>query len=183
VEKETATRISKYIVQLPSEFDKNFSLFGRNLQDKKFFGIDPGSTNLGLSEVRVFYSGIMTKAILYQIKMPRTKLVDRIDQLDKVLSKCFNTFVLGKDKMFAVIEGASYGSMYRQTELAEVRAIIAEWLKRNGVGVIQVVPPTSIRKRVFGSGKVLAQDAFITDENIPDAVTALSCVYYAMLGL
>jgi len=81
--------------------------------------------------------------------------------------------------MYSAIEGASYGG-YRQVELAETRTICAIWLSRRmPLSNIMLSPPKKIRKEVFGNGEKKAEEVFITNEKIPDALAALSCAYYA----
>jgi len=109
--------------------------------------------------------------------MGRMNLIDRLQQMSVIHSACLNSFAHGK--MFSVIEGASYGSAYRQAELAEVRALSAHWFFTH-LSKVKVLAPSSIRKIVFGNGKTKAQE--IWECNIPnDALAALSCAYAALL--
>ena len=104
-------------------------------------------------------------------------LIDRLQQMSVIHSACLNSFAHGK--MFSVIEGASYGSAYRQAELAEVRALSAHWFFTH-LSKVKVLAPNSIRKIVFDNGKTKAQE--IWECNIPnDALAALSCAYAALL--
>jgi hypothetical protein len=85
---------------------------------------------------------------------------------------------LSRSCAISVIEGSSFGDNFRQVELAEVRSSLAWWLMFNEIGDVQSIPPLSIRKTVFGSAKLKAQDVW--DTEIPnDALAALSCLYYA----
>lgn len=75
----------------------------------------------------------------------------------------------------AIIEGASYGKLYRQVELEDVRAAAVMWFHRYGIKNY-VIPPTSIRKQVFGHGRMKNPWS-----NIPDDIAAaLGCAYYSV---
>jgi hypothetical protein len=58
-----------------------------------------------------------------------------------------------------IIEGAAYGAPYRQVELAEIRTgfYLAGAMHMPNV---QIVPPATIRKAVFGYGKTQAGDVW-----------------------
>lgn len=156
--------ITKYRIDFPEPISK----------PGQFIGIDPGTVNLGIAEIVTV--GV-SRCHIYQIRMPRVRLIERIDQLHTVLSTCIRTY--NHNYMYGIIEGASYVG-YRQVELAEVRAICALWLyQRMMTDKIAVHPPLSIRKKVFGRAKIKAEEVFITDEPIPDALAALSCAYLA----
>lgn len=135
-------------------------------------GIDPGTTNLGIAVVDATLGTPEVK--LWQIKLDRLdNPVDRIQQVQSILSMCMPYSYY--NNMLAVIEGASYADRYRQVELAEQRASIALWCLSKGYKA-QIVPPNTIRKKVFGNGRIKAQDVWT---NIPaDAANALACCYY-----
>ena len=134
-------------------------------------GIDPGSVNLGLA---VIHQYMFPHAELYQIKTTRLDdAVDRIRNIQYILSDLINLFSF---KPLAVIEGASFGNRYRQVELAEIRASMALWCLDKGMEVF-IIPPQSIRKRVFGSAKIKAHEQWKELEKFPDAAAALSCAY------
>ena len=76
------------------------------------------------------------------------------------------------------VEGPGYmSSTYRQAELEDVRCATVLWKATNDyVGEIIVAPPNSIRKVVFGSGKIKNP---WKDLGIPDnAAAALGCALY-----
>ena len=107
--------------------------------------------------------------------MPRWKdAVDRIINWQKVIGD-LSLVIAGRARM--VIEGAAYGTGYREAELSEIRASTVLWANRLGVN-IKIVPPNTIRKAVFGSGKLKAHDVWYLEDS-PDAVAALACAYYA----
>lgn len=133
-------------------------------------GIDPGTVNLGLA---VIHQYMFPHAQLFQIKLERLPdAVNRIRNIQYVLSDCINTFSY---KPLAVIEGASFGG-YRQVELAEIRASCVLWCLKHGVDV-SIIPPRTIRKKIFDDGKTLAHEEWEDLEPYKDAAAALSCAY------
>jgi len=133
-------------------------------------GIDPGTVNFGLA---VIHQYMFPHAQLFQIKMERiSDAVDRIRNIQYILSDCVNTFSY---KPLGVIEGASFGG-YRQVELAEIRASAVLWCLKHGIDV-SIVPPKTIRKKVFDNGKRLAHEEWTDLEPYKDAAAALSCAY------
>jgi len=133
-------------------------------------GIDPGTVNFGLA---VIHQYMYPYATLFQIKLERIPdAVNRIRNIQYVLSDCVNTFSY---KPLAVIEGASFGG-YRQVELAEIRASCVLWCLKHGMDV-SIVPPRTIRKKVFDNGKRLAHEEWTDLEPDKDAADALSCAY------
>jgi len=132
------------------------------------YGIDPGTVNLGIAYVHPTPN---VSVMLYQVKLERADtMIGRILSARDALTQCR---LLIQDNAKAIIEGAAFGNKYRQVEMAEVRAGIGMWFYHLGVEV-QVVPPRTIRKNVFGSGKI--KNPW---ENIPDDVAAaLGCAYY-----
>ena len=116
------------------------------LPNRTKFGIDPGTVNMGLSILHPNQKSIQC----FKIKMVREKkALDRMLEVQRKLTLCITWF--GKNP-FVTIEGATFGN-YRQVELAEIRAAIALWFHGRGVGV-EIIPPLSIRKTSFGSGKI-----------------------------
>jgi hypothetical protein len=76
-----------------------------------------------------------------------------------------------------VIEGSSFSNNYRQTELAEVRASATLWAISHGMKP-SIVPPLSIRKKVFGDAKLRAEVEWNLRE-YPNAASALACAYFS----
>ena len=131
------------------------------------FGIDPGTTKMGLAYIWKNFGYI------YEVKIVRDKNpVNRILTTWDILSDCFRMFDYAP---LMTIEGSSFGDTYRQVELAEVRASAVLWAINHGI-VPQIVPPQSIRKNVFGSAKIKAE--VLWKEYPPDAASALACAYY-----
>jgi len=142
-------------------------------------GFDPGTVNMGIAEITS-----QKYANLYQIWRKRDEnQVKRITDLHTVITECIGSSALYYYKTVkVVIEGASFGNRYRQTELGEIRASAVLWFTGNlSYAQVEIVPPTSIRKEVFGSGKSKAHEQWTELEKFQDAAAALSCAYYAGL--
>ena len=136
------------------------------LPERTKFGIDPGTVHMGLA---ILYSNYIR---LYKIKMVRAeKALDRMLEVQRILTLCITWF--GKNP-FVIIEGAAFmKSNYRQVELAEIRASMALWFHRHNVSV-EIVPPNTIRKQVFGHGRT--KNPW---DNLDDNLAAsLGCAYY-----
>jgi Holliday junction resolvasome RuvABC endonuclease subunit len=149
--------------------------FDKPIQDVKwqFIGIDPGTVNLGVARLDVpTVKNEVYYANLYQIKLiERGKTVlERINSVLEVLEYIgfpeFNKSV--------VIEGSAYGEQFRQVELAEIRAGMILWFDSRNAAC-QIIAPNSIRKHVFGSAKVHADEYWECLAKYPDAAAALSC--------
>ena len=77
-----------------------------------------------------------------------------------------------------VIEGAAYGAPFRQVELSEIRtAFYMAAAISDLFSDVVIKPPTSIRKAVFGGGKVQAGDEWPTLNH--NAADSLSIALYA----
>jgi len=135
------------------------------IPERTKFGIDPGTVNMGLAVLHP------NSAQLYKIKMIRlTKALDRMLEVQEMLTRCIGWF--GFDPI-AIIEGASYGDKYRQVELAEQRAAMALWFHGFDVDV-EIIPPSTIRKQVFGHGKTKNPWSNLND----NLAAAIGCAYY-----
>lgn len=134
--------------------------------DHVLFGVDPGTTKFGLAYLW------RSVCHIYEIMVIRKDdPVERILLTQDILSECFHTFDYAP---LMTIEGSSFNG-YRQTELAEVRASTVLWAVAHGIKP-RIVPPTSIRKMVFGTAKTKAEDLW--NDLPPDAASALACAYY-----
>jgi len=131
------------------------------------YGIDPGTTNLGIAVVRPNQS-----VRLYKVTLKRQeKALDRLLSVQQVLGHTIKHFTLDSK---AVIEGASFGARYRQVELAEVRAAILLWFYGYKIEA-EIVPPKTIRKVVFGNGNIKNPWDNLQD----DIAAALGCAFYS----
>lgn len=132
------------------------------------FGIDPGIRNMGFATLKA------SAWNLYQVKLKRIDddPLERMLLVWKAIGTLIGMFSLNSH---VVIENASFGHTYRQVHLAEMRAAAILWFYRYQIP-IQVVPPQSVRKNVFGSAKIKAKEEW--SELPPDAAAALACALY-----
>jgi len=159
-EKNDWVKIEKISVNLPKI----------QIPKQTIFGIDPGSTKLGLASIS--HLGFIN---LWMCNIVRDRnAITRIKQYRELLSFCFNSYSFHS---MIFIEGASYDSNYRQVELEQMRTTACIWGIDHGFDVY-IIPPQSVRKQIFGNGKTSAHNVWT---NIPkDTAAALSC---ALLGV
>jgi len=139
-------------------------------------GIDPGTTNMGIAIIEGYLDN--PYAILYQIKLERSSdPVERIKIAQEVMTQCVFWY---HSPMVATIEGAAFSSHYRQAELAEIRASIALWCVQKGFPT-KIISPMTIRKKVFGNGKLHPDEVWTDLEKTPDAAQALACAYFPII--
>lgn len=132
-------------------------------------GIDPGTTNLGIC---TFFRDMLRT---YKVKLIRDKNpINRMLNTKKALSSCVH---YQDYKASVCIEGASYGDVYRQVELAEIRAACVFWALDHGMDV-KIAQPSEIRKAVFGNGTIKGKEIW-KDVLSGDAADALACAYFA----
>jgi hypothetical protein len=134
--------------------------------ERMLFGLDPGTVHMGFAQAwRSFI-------YIYEIEMKRNPdAVQRIIDVHTILSACSTWFDYAP---LAVIEGASFGSTHRQVELAEIRTSAVWWFKNHNA-TVKIVPPKTIRKLVFESGNVKAEDVWT--ELPANSAAALACAY------
>ena len=151
-------KIQKFRIELPRPFNSSI----------KTIGIDPGTVNFGIA----ILDPNQTIGTMFQVKIERhDNPVQRIINIQHIMSDCV-WWCGGND---LIIEGSSFGAIYRQVELAEIRASIVLWGKRQDMNV-KIVPPKTIRKTVFGKGTIKAHEYW---EGLPeDALAALACAYF-----
>lgn len=136
------------------------------------FGVDPGTTHLGLAEV--WPNSI--RHSLYQVTLERhSDPIQRMSNIGLILSTCFSAHSF---KPTMIIEGAAYGIPYRQVELAEIRATAVCWCNW-AMAEPKIVPPSTIRKAIFGNAKIKTHEFWPELAEFPDAAAALSCALYA----
>lgn len=117
------------------------------------WGIDPG-VNFGLTmiegdTVRVFYGALLRS--------------DEPGQYGEVAYNFIRGLAIASDAFHAhlIIEGAAYGAPFRQVELSEIRTGFYLGSSASGrFSSIEIKPPATIRKEVFGSGNVHAADEY-----------------------
>jgi len=140
-----------------------------------YIGCDPGTSNLGIAIIDAVFDN--PKIELYEIDIERSKdAVERIQTVRFILTDIL--FGLhGQQNVKMIIEGASYGNNFRQVELAEQRATMVLWALDHSI-IPSLISPLSIRKKVFGSAKIKAEDTW--KELPPNAASALACAYYVL---
>lgn len=137
-----------------------------------YIGIDPGTVNFGISTL---YNGY---ADTWKIKFKRkSNPVDRMLETIEILCR-FVTFF--GTRTYVTIEGASYGDIYRQVELAEVRAACVWWAVDHKINV-KIAQPSEIRKVVFGNGTIKGKEIW-KNQLSGDAADALVCAYYSAIN-
>lgn len=136
-------------------------------------GFDPGSTHMG------FAWNIEGLQQAYVMQIDKHRTMNPIERMKEVYG-IFSEMITHAHQwdVNLTIEGASFSDKYRQVELAEIRATVAWWAMHNGVREVQIVPPLTIRKAVFGNAKLKAHDVWDNHDIPNDALAALSCMYY-----
>lgn len=114
-------------------------------------GVDPG-INLGLSYVADQHTA-------YTLSLS----VDRGDVSSADLLGVFHRLPLllpeGTEKVVpVVVEGAAYNARYGQPLLGAIRGVIIVGFSIAGYETVVEMPPLSIRKKVFGNGRVQPKD-------------------------
>lgn len=138
-----------------------------------FLGFDPGEVNMGIARLFPPEDGE-----LWQIKFPSNSTsVERIYNTESIMDAFLNSFT--DPVVYAVVENAAFGSPYGQAALSENRTMIAHNVIERGIE-IAFVPPLSVRKRVFGSGKTKAEDTWpeLAYKGHNDIASALACALY-----
>ena len=146
---------------------------GEYPKDIGYIGVDPGTVHLGLAG----HFPDDDHLVLWEITMDRQDTTKkRIDLMLDIL----NYFVASEQLDYITIEGAGYmSSQYRQVELEDIRCatIFFSDFCYSYSPKLEIVPPNSIRKIVFGSAKIKN-----TWEGIPDnAAAALACALYPIM--
>ena len=71
-----------------------------------------------------------------------------------------------KDKIHVYVEGAAYRSQYGQVELEQIRfGFVQGFSKFAHLDNIKYIPPSTARKKAFGSGKLSGKDLFVNINN------------------
>ena len=153
-----------------NKFCRNLRYTRANITGKKLYGIglDPG-VNFGVVFLRGTHADIYHGALVKQTEP---------GMYGVVAYKFIHEFILNSDVGRMVIEGAAYGAKFRQVLLAEVRAGYFIGAFMRGVRPI-IVPPPTIRKKVFGDGKTQAGEEWPQLNH--NAADALSMAIYASI--
>ena len=174
------TKIIQQIVQVPlDDFldPKRRTDESAGLLQPKFdwiIGIDPGNAKLGLT----FLDYHSEEAECYEIKfMSERHAIQRVSQIRSVIADIIanQTLCRFSGNILVAVEGSAFSMPYRNTELAEARIVEALWFvdhyylpPENCV----FVQPNSMRKQVFGNGKLRAEEQW--PELEPDAASSLA---------
>jgi Holliday junction resolvasome RuvABC endonuclease subunit len=137
-------------------------------------GIDPGNKNMGVSVLRK----PSLIAHCYEIVMPSERMaIPRIVQVRLAMMDVFY-----REELYSytpvdlvVVEGSSFGSFYRNTELAEARIAAACHCLDNlklTQNQFEFVAPLKVRKLVFGNAKTRAENEW--EDMQPDAASSLA---------
>lgn len=152
-------KVTRYQIEPPIPID----------YDGQVVGIDLDTVNLGIADYAHGHCYVR------QVEAVRSNdAVTRIVTARILMSQSVNYFIPGGK---IIIEGSAFGAIYRQVELGEIRASFALWGVDRDFDV-QIVPPNTIRKIVFGNGKTKAQEIWSGLPN--DALASLSALYYGL---
>lgn len=127
-----------------------------NLMDGKIcIGIDPGTTNFGVTIFDTRKS--KTDVIGYKCSLERMdNTFDRVNDFLLSIEKSIELsgiFDFDSTKLKVIVEGSAYAN-YREVELAELRGALAVWFYHKYNIKIKLVPPRTTRKQIFGDGTI-----------------------------
>lgn len=143
----------------------------RHWERGHIFGIDPGQRNMGFTKLEQD-----SLAVVWQLHLPQIN--DPVHRMHFVRSLISWLAPRHNPDTCVVVEGASFGSVHGQVPLAEVRAACVFAFQR---AKVRIVPPSTIRKEVFGSGRRKAADVWPKLAVLyPDAVASLGCALYSV---
>lgn len=142
-------------------------------------GIDPGTAKIGIAIIfphgETSWLAENGQARTYEVTVERdSDPVKRITEVAHILGYFLYYFTV---PTYAVIEGSAFSKLYRQSELAEFRAATVLWCQSRGI-IPRIMDIRTIRKSVFGSGKIRAEDQW--PELPGDAASALACAICSM---
>lgn len=156
--------VSMFVIPLPDKFQLP-------CDGTSFYGIDPGYKHIGFSTI----SGIT--GFCYEITCRDFfDQMDRATALKNMMSKLISTNSRHPEPKWIIMEGSSHAEKFGQTSLAEARLSLA--LGASEFGIVKFVPPSTIRKYVFGKGNLRGEDVY-KNELPPNAAASLGCACYA----
>ena len=145
------------------------------------FGVDPGTAHFGLAAIT--NAGIEAWELDFSKCLP-DGVVDRLHLIYQVFGQIAELSIAGRNRIFvqgmrAVVEGASYGDVNGQVDLAHSRAAMILALSARFQQIeTSIVAPGTIRKAVLDHGHAKPQDAWA--EVLPsNAANALACALYS----
>lgn len=132
------------------------------------WGIDPG-VNFGLTVIEGEKVWVFHGSLMQDDKPGRYGLIAY--KFLKEIIKSFGIKARGADGLM-VIEGAAYGALFRQVELSEIRTGFYLAAALSGAFTdVEIKPPATIRKTVFGNGKTQAMDEWpLLNHNAADSL-------------
>ena len=161
---------SSWVLKLPSGTKLSaYAINDENCHKSAFVGVDPGSRHMGLAIID--YGRIVVYEIEYQPKLQTVEIVERTREAIE--------YILDLDSInTACVEGAAFGAGFGQAKLSESKTAAVMTLLDIADRVF-VVPPLSVYKEVFGSGKIKAK-TYQPWSHIPkNAASALALAIYA----
>jgi Holliday junction resolvasome RuvABC endonuclease subunit len=150
------------------EFGKVETVKIRLDNERDSLGIDPGIRNMGMA--KLYANGTGT---LHQIKFTYDKDVSKMERMLQVWYAQSALTGVFTPHTKVIVEDAGYNQHFHQVKLAEMRAASILYYYRYDLHPLVLVPNT-IRKSVFGSGKIKGWDMDLP----PDAEAALVCALY-----
>lgn len=145
------------------------------------FGVDPGTAHFGLAAITSM--GVEAWELDFSKCLP-DGVVDRLHLIYQVFGQIAELSIAGRNRIFvqgmrAVVEGASYGDVNGQVDLAHSRAAMILALSARFQQIeTTIVAPGTIRKAVLGHGHAKPQDVW-ADVLPSNAANALACALYS----
>ena len=156
-------RVDDYLDGIPSDMVKSWRAhivqFPDGILPLGGIGIDPG-TNVGVSVIMAEDVAFTWATHLNRAGYDIVQFLDAIQGLVRLIpSGCtLQTPV--------VVEGAAYGPKFGQPLLGEIRGAAIIGFHNAGFEYIAEVPPRSIRRKVFGDGKIMPLDFWENDRKM-----------------
>ena len=139
-----------------------------------FIGVDPG-INFGITLISTSVIEIMYG------RLPRLGEFAGMNSMHLIEKLGYEYDLASYDpkNLHVYVEGAAYKSRYGQVELEQVRfGFVQGFSKFVHQDNIKYIPPSTARKKAFGSGKKSAKDLFVNiNHNGADSIgVALACI-------
>lgn len=138
-------------------------------------GVDPGQRHMGMTHLFSDTAGLAWEIEFESFDTPLRRVIETAHLMNHLLHAYFQPGL----KTLAVVENAAFGAPFGQVPLAENRAAVIMELHEFGIDDILTIPPQSIRKEVFGSAKIRAEETW--KEFLPgNAASSLACALYGL---
>lgn len=139
-------------------------------------GIDPGDRNMGIAFISPERA----------IRVAQIRFADAEDAVERLMASVGvvrgllqRWGLVPARGIIATVECAAYSKLYGQVALAENRSGAIQALLMDEIEKVNVPSPGTIRKVVFGSAKIRAEDQW--PELGHDGSSALACALHALL--